>query len=185
MKINVNVSSKLPTIYRRSLATLGQSFVGRLSRQPFFFTRSSDFPNDPKAGCRVCDGRIELRTVAVYQSPFQTLVVVIPTDSRPVTIEIIVRFTGRGLSRRQMSKITGVSPEAIWKVLGRIRETSSLTRVLHGHRLTKITPNEVPYLYSHDDSEQVTRIVQGQGWNLQANWTLCLCLRGTKTFSSR
>ena len=50
---------------------------------------------------------------------------IIPTNIRLVIIEIIVRFSCLGLSQRQMSRITGVSLGAIWKVLRRVRESMS------------------------------------------------------------
>ena len=51
---------------------------------------------------------------------------------RPVSIEIIVRLSGRGLSQREMSRIIGVSHGAISKVLRLVRDTSSFTEGIGG-----------------------------------------------------
>ena len=49
---------------------------------------------------------------------------------RPVIIEFIVRFSGFGISYREMSRITGVSQGDILKVLRLVLDSSSLTQGL-------------------------------------------------------
>ena len=64
------------------------------------------------------------------------------TNIRQVIIEVIVRFSGHGLSQSEISIITGVSQGAIWKVLCNGRETNSLTQGLRGHWLKTSTSSE-------------------------------------------
>ena len=51
---------------------------------------------------------------------------------RPVIIEFIVRFSGRGVPHRKMSRITGVSTGGISNDLRPVRDSSSLTQGLRG-----------------------------------------------------
>ena len=60
----------------------------------------------------------------------------------PVIIENIAWFTDRELSQRGMSRIIGVSPGAISKLLRRVRETNSLTQGVLWHLLKTITSKE-------------------------------------------
>ena len=65
-----------------------------------------------------------------------------PTNIQPVMIENVVWFSFRGLSQRDMLRIIGVSQGTNSKVLHHIRETSSLSQGLHGHRLKMTTSKE-------------------------------------------
>ena len=57
------------------------------------------------------------------------------TNIWPVTIEIIVQISSRGLSQLEISRITGMSNDAIANVLCCVRETSAPNKGLRGHRL--------------------------------------------------
>ena len=81
------------TIYKRPLATLlvlWSAITSVESRSTF--SRESWFPQYvPKAVCRICDDRIQLRAVTVHKLPSQTKVEITPTDMWTVTVEIMVR----------------------------------------------------------------------------------------------
>ena len=65
-----------------------------------------------------------------------------PINIQPLAIEIIVRLSGRGISRRDISRITGMLQGDYSKVLCRVHDTSSFSQGLCGHRLKPTTWKE-------------------------------------------
>ena len=55
---------------------------------------------------------------------------IIPSNIRPEMVEIIVRFSDRGLSHKEMFLITGVSQGDISKVLRHVQSRISAAMVL-------------------------------------------------------
>ena len=91
----------------------------------------------PKAVCSICVDRIQLRIVDVWKLPSQTKVAIIPTRIPSVISQIFLRFSGQGLSQRNISRIIGVPQGVIPKVLRHVCETSALSHIL---KLTSIFP---------------------------------------------
>ena len=83
----------------------------------------------PKAVCSICVDRIQLRIVDVWKLPSQTKVAIIPTRNPSVISQIFLRFSGQGLSQRNISRIIGVPQGVIPKVLRHVCETSALSHI--------------------------------------------------------
>ena len=122
--------------------TLSQTFMDDnhfFQPQSASFLGRVDFPNYPKGYETHFFYDIHLWIVALSAHFYLT-----PkwlsgeTNIRPVIIGNNVRFTGLGLSQMEMSRIKEVSQGVIWKVLHRVRESSSLTHGLRGHILKTI-----------------------------------------------
>ena len=93
----------------------------------FFFSRSADFPNYQKFGVsHFYINRIQQWPVTVCKVPSSIKVEIMPINIQPTIIKIIVRFSGRRLSYRVMSRITEVSQGDISKVLRRVHHISIL-----------------------------------------------------------
>ena len=106
--------------------------------------------------------------------------------SMQITIWIIenIQFSGLGLYQREMSRTTGVSQDAIYKVLRCVRESSSVTQGLRGHLFKTITSKEDHALLRISRRKSFLSGVQNPGGADQANWTPCRCPHGPRTFGS-
>ena len=147
------------------------NYIWRTSRDPLtnLYGRPSllSCPNPPSF----------LGVVISHLSQWQcgTKVAVMPTNIQPLTIV----FSVLGLSRREMSRITGVAHDAIFKVLYHACESSSLCQYLlktitskEDHALLRIMRQTVGFFN-----------IQDQGGADQMDWTLCLCPHGAKMFN--
>ena len=105
-----------------------------------------------------------------------------------VIIENVVRFSGLGLSQRDMSRITGMSQVVFSKVLSRVRESSiypGATLGTIGDDYTKRSPCPLPYheatvfsLSIQDQGRADHGLTKGQSTNSHDNGRVWLALSG-------
>ena len=91
-------------------------------------------PITPKAVCRIYINHVQHWAVELYETKLET----IPINIRPVIIGITVWFSDRGLSQRNIARITGVSQGNISIFMLHVCDTS-LFHGYVGHRLNTIT----------------------------------------------
>ena len=125
VKIYVNFNWSPLTICKRPLATVWQSCMVNhhlcCSPDHPLMLGVLISPIAPKAMCCIYFDHIQHWAVTVCKLLFQTKTEITLIYIRPIIIEIIVWFSGPKLSH----KVTGVSQGAMWKVLHRVRDTSS------------------------------------------------------------
>ena len=148
---DVSVMNPLARFYGRPLLCPGQ---------PSFFTGCADFCNSSKCiRCSICGDGIQLWVVAVCQLPSQTKAAIIPTNSLPVTAEIIVWSVQCAVLRWG-----GVGWGVLWGGWRWSIVYPLLLRIMRG----KCVPLSV----------------QDQIGAHQSNWRSCLCPYGSKAFNN-
>ena len=140
-------------------------------------------PTASKTLCRIYIDNILHCTLAVCKLLSQTKVEIMPISIRPVMIKIIVRFSGCGLSHREMSRITGVLQCDISKIL----DSFQISAVLEGVTWASVEHDYMerrlcPFLYR--DGEHVSLNVHDRGEANKAHQMSYLCLHGPKAVSS-
>ena len=101
-----------------------------------------------------------------------------------LVIDAIKNILNFELLKREMSRTTGVSQDAIKNVLRCDRGSSGLTQGLRRHLLNTITSKEDHALLRISRRKSFLSAVQDQGTAHQANWTPYRCPHGSRTSSS-
>ena len=135
----------------------------------------------PKTVCRICIEYIQLCAVVAHKLQFQNKVAIMPANIPPGILELIVRWSGLGLSQWAISRKIGLSQGGISTVFHCVQETGRAIQRPHGHRLRITTPMYDSALFRIMRRNCFFLIIENLNRADQTNWMSCFCPHGPET----